>query len=201
MAVGGKDVALGISLLGNVVLFIALAAVVAHVKKGSRGVEPTSKEVDQMDRLVLQLRCGDGDQDACATSLRVDREQCADGIGHACVMLGIAHQVGKRAPKDEAAAVTYFEKGCDLGEGSGCWYAGSCHLQGRGTTKDVARAITLLTKACDKEEKNGCLDLGEAYQKRTPPDVPRALEAYDRGCKLDYDWCCNRARDLRAKSK
>lgn len=192
----GKSVLLAISLLANVLL-VGTLVVVVIVGIGVPSVLPTKKEAEQADRLVLALRCGDGDKDACAKSLAVDKDRCAAGDAQGCVLLGIAHQVGKAVPKDESAAVPFFVKACSLGDGNGCWYAGTSYLNGRGVARDVNRAVELLTKACDKGEKNGCLDLGEAHLRRTPPDKGQALDAYDRGCKLGYDWCCNRGRELR----
>ena len=196
MATRGKEILLGLSLLGNIVLAGALV-IVLFVGVGVPGVLPSEKETEQLDRLVLSLRCSDGDNDACEKARKHDQESCAKGDGQGCVLLGISYQVGKKVPKDEAAAVPLFLKACSLDDGNGCWYAGTCYLRGRGVAKDMDRAIELLTKACDKNEKNGCLDLGDAYRKKTPADTVRALQAYDKGCKLGYDWACNRARDLR----
>jgi TPR repeat protein len=166
----------------------------------TRAVTPTAKETHALDGLVLAMRCGEGNREACAEKQARDRAGCDGGDGHACVLLGIASEVGREVAKDEAQAVKLYEKGCELGNGPGCWYAGSRHLQGRGTPRDVPLAISYLRRACDQSEKNGCLDLGDAYQALTPPDKASALAAYDRGCALGYDWACNRARDLRGST-
>jgi uncharacterized protein len=181
-----RDVALGGSLLLNVVLGVALV-MRSHGKADAKG---------DVDHLLLQVQCGKGDKQACADVQRVDQEGCAAGKGHSCTLIAI----GFDNAKDEAKAAEMYVKACDLGDGSGCWYAGTRHVQGRGVAKDVPRGIELLEKACAKNEKNGCLDLGSAYARDlSPPDETKALAAWDKGCGLGYDWCCNRAKDLRAK--
>jgi uncharacterized protein len=180
------------SLLLNIVL---AAALLARGRHGSTSPEKNAAQND-VDHLLLQVQCGKGDKQACADVERIDQTECAGGRGHACTLLAIKFD----NKKEETKAAEMYVKACDLGDGSGCWYAGSRYVEGRGVPKDVLRGIELLEKACAKDEKNGCLDLGSAYARHlTPPDEAKALAAWDKGCGLGYDWCCNRAKELRAK--
>ena len=47
--------------------------------------------------------------------------QCITGNGRACTEFGLMHQNGTApVPKDEAKAVTYFIRACDLRDAAGC---------------------------------------------------------------------------------
>lgn len=189
--------ALAVSICLNVILGAVVVYFLWHPPATS--VKPRSKAAAEVDHLVLQVRCGKGDKQACQEVLETDISGCENGDGHSCTLLGIYHQGGKHVPKDEAQAAKYFEKACSLGDGAGCWYCGTTHQGGVGVPKNLDRAIELLKKACDKNQVNGCLSLGQAYERYEPPELDKALAAYERACKLKYETGCRWAERVRAK--
>jgi hypothetical protein len=107
-------------LIVSLLLNVALGGWILFRGRHSSSVAPTSKEVRTLDRLVLAMRCGEGNRDACAEKLARDRAGCDGGDGNSCVLLGIASEVGREVPKDDAQAFRLFSKGCDLKNASGC---------------------------------------------------------------------------------
>ncbi|HEY0096315.1 MAG TPA: hypothetical protein VGB96_18445, partial [Archangium sp.] len=61
--------------------------------------------------------------------------------------------------KDEARALTFFDKACTQGHGQGCFMQSRAYALGLGVPKDLARAKELLKKACDNKFSPACKGL------------------------------------------
>ncbi len=155
-------------------------------------------------RLSDSLDCGKGDQAACDRSLATDQARCSSGDSQGCVLLGITYDVGKKVPKNTAAALDQFQKACDLDDANGCWYLGSSFEQGRGVPRDYAKALAAYQKGCELGgDVNACDSLGVLYQygRGVPKDDARALEIYQSACVryAGSGFPCEHAKALQNK--
>ncbi len=190
---------LGVSIVLNIVLAYALVA--GRKPPSAAGV--AAEDLSNLGHLALQLRCGREEPGACETLNALDEAECEKGSAQACTLRGIALQVGRQVPKNEASAREQFRRACELGDGAGCWYLGTTFEYGRGGPVDLPAALPFYEKGCALRHENACLSLARSYEwgrNGVAKDAAKALDGYDRCCALKYKPCCERAEALRGES-
>ncbi len=128
---------------------------------------------------------------------RLYARACELGQGAGCRIVGGMLQRGSGIPADRRAAAGWFVRGCDLGDLDGCRGGGFALAYGDGVPADPRRAMPMLERACAGNGfPRACAALGDLLEKASPPDLARALDAYQRGCSQRDDDCCGRAVGL-----
>jgi uncharacterized protein len=185
--------------------FGACKSLCATVAKGPG--KPMNEQADDAEQ-----KCNKGDMEACATiggayllgkggkvkdekkGLELLLKACDGKSGFGCEIYGRALEQGKGIAPDPAAAVTYWQKGCDLGAGGACR-----SLALKKETTDPAR-IPLLEKACDKNDNLGCMGLGAAYlhgNQGAPQDLAKAKQYMQKACDLGAKSACDKAAEMK----
>ncbi len=125
---------------------------------------------------------------------KMDRD-CDKGDAVACSSIGrqTAYGTYGRA-KDPAAAIPFYEKGCELGDPHGCLELGVMYMYGRGVEEDHSLAQQLFEGACDEGASNACHYLGNYHERgeHVPKDLQRAKEYYDKACAAGDSSSCDR---------
>lgn len=93
----------------------------------------------------------------------------AEGNPYAAYLLGRFHTDGVGVARDDAAALTWFDRACDGRDPNGCLAAGTAHAA-RG---DGERAVAAFDRACGAGVERGC---------RSAASVRRRLPMAGRGC-------------------
>ena len=143
-------------------------------------------EIDVQTLEHLKLLTGEiGDADFPSTRDVITR--CEAGEASACVSVGTRLMHGTWGlKKDQAAAVSLFQHGCDAREMEGCHALAVAIKYGRGVTQDQARSVELFKLACESEHVVACSFYGDAYRfgHGVERDLPRAVEIYERTCLM-----------------
>ncbi|HTR55989.1 MAG TPA: tetratricopeptide repeat protein [Kofleriaceae bacterium] len=131
-------------------------------------------------------------------ALALYRKACENGYAPACDSLGLMLYAGEDVTHDNEAAARWFRKACDAGAMHGCTSLGYFYQAGLTVKSDRGKARELYLKACDGGDYQGCdntalLDAGT--------DDAKALEMFERGCKLDSGFGCKRAAELHRAAK
>jgi uncharacterized protein len=92
---------------------------------------------------------------AIAQLFQLDPKVLTNGCNNAqplaCYELGVVTQVGNaNVAKDDAKAVSYYEKACSLGSGWGCLRAGDCFERGYGVPANFAKASKYYLEVCER---------------------------------------------------
>lgn len=144
---------------------------------------------------VLRRR---GDVEDARRAVRYDKAACKAGEAMSCRELGVAYELGRGAPKDEAIARGFYKTACDRSDPNGCARLGVFVARGIGGARDEVQAIKLLAVACQYEEMLGCTTLGAmaSYQ----PLASKAAEAlygtFERDCEQGKASACAMQGDL-----
>lgn len=127
----------------------------------------------------------------CKT-LETCTEQCEDDVPFACFRMGVAHTYGRfDLEKDDAAAVRYFEKACDLDFATACHDAGAYYAVGSGVPLNPLRARQLYDRGCELGGILGCTAAGLSYRKVEPKNAYTARKRFARGCELGDAGACD----------
>ncbi len=127
--------------------------------------------------------------------------QCADKEAEACHLVGDLYRKGFGVMQDYSKAAQYYRKSCNLGSARGC--AGLAYLYNRGSgmdAPDFAQARLYFKKSCDLGEVSGCAGYGNLLfvGKGGRKDTATATRYLQEACDQDYEWACQRIRDLGA---
>lgn len=121
---------------------------------------------------------------------------CDLGNARGCFGVGLFHGQGLGGKKDPAMAMTFFEKACTAKEPlqDGCGAVGWMNATGEGVPKDIAKGDKQLDDACKAGSGEACKNLGILLRdgKLGARDLPRAYDAFERGCPND-EGACNEA--------
>ena len=92
---------------------------------------------------------------------QINLDLCEDkDYGPACNSVGFVHALGKAGfEKNDATAVTYFERACDLDHASGCERAGKHWNSLLNPDRDTAKAVQFFRRGCDLGNRYACSDL------------------------------------------
>ena len=85
------------------------------------------------------------------------------GDAEAQFKLGVAYDIGKGVPKDEAEAVKWYRKAADQGNVGGQFGLGMAYANGQGVAKDEAESVKWFRKAAEQGNASAQLNLGAAY--------------------------------------
>lgn len=123
--------------------------------------------------------------------------------GEANNVMGLLLLEGRIVPKNEAAAVHYFARACDLGEYMGCENVASQFLFAhRAESPDaVARAFDCLERERDRRENGAAhllLGLAHAHGFGRTQDPILAVSYLDEACRRGLEAACKEAARLRA---
>jgi hypothetical protein len=136
--------------------------------------------------------CPENDRDAsrCISA-------CDDGDASSCTDLGLMYAAGRGGlTKDQARAVTLFQRACDAGNMRGCTNLGLSYEIGQGgLPKNEVRAVALHQRACDGGDMRGCTNLGLFYETGRgglPKSAVRAMALQQRACDAGDGLGCLR---------
>lgn len=127
---------------------------------------------------------------------------CDHDDGPACNDLGTDASEGKNgAPKDFAAAQTFYEKGCQHGSGTGCFNLGNVFRIGEGVPVDLKKALGWFTLACDQGTAMGCTEAAIIHYEGGvgPKDPGKAFELFEKACSLGSQVSCRNLEVLKGK--
>ena len=116
---------------------------------------------------------------------------CDGGAAADCGTLGMMYEKGEGGvAKDEAMALSLYNKGCEGGDAKSCDVAGTWTMKGG----DDAGAFALYKKSCDSGYGEGCLHLGMLYEKGkgAPQDDNAALAAFKKACAAGVEKACEK---------
>jgi TPR repeat protein len=127
---------------------------------------------------------------------------CKLGDPRGCYGAGAAYAAGAGAPRDRARAEESLRLACDRKLAPACGGLGHLLVE----SQDASRAeagMTHLATACAEDDAAACLTLGRAYlgHPLVRHDVPSALGALDRACRLGVAAACQIATATRASAQ
>jgi hypothetical protein len=116
--------------------------------------------------------------------------------GEACWNIARLYKSGVDYKKDEAKALSYFERACDAEEphAKACFESGYAHATAAlGATKDKSKAAKRYRRACTAGSMVACNNLGVLTGKGdgVDKDVAQSAELYQRACDGAYALACN----------
>lgn len=122
--------------------------------------------------------CEYGDKKGC-------ERECQAGDAASCARLGLMHERGEGASRDDGAAAAAYEKACGAGDVPACSRLGTALI----LSGDAKRGLELSHKACQSGWANACRNVFLYYQKHPGSDVD-LLPLTERGCAGgDADSC------------
>lgn len=91
----------------------------------------------------------------------IDLDLCeAKNYGPACSSVGFTHALGQAGfPKDDYAALPYFERACDLEDAGGCQRVGQHWDSYLNPDRNVVKAMAFYQRGCDLGDRYACNDL------------------------------------------
>jgi TPR repeat protein len=133
-------------------------------------------------------------------------DECATGSPVACTREAFGYRTGHGVTRDDAKAVTYYQRACDGGDGAGCFGLAIMYDLGRGVAVDHERAARLNDRGCELGNGSAC----QGHALRLESDHPRqpfsplvdsllarAEELTEHGCANgDMADCLNLAVEL-----
>jgi hypothetical protein len=124
---------------------------------------------------------------------RLYQRGCDLGDGAACNNLGLAFQLGRGVPRDDAQAFSFFELGCSRGAAEGCNNQGAMYEHGSGVQANLGDALRLYTQACRRGSALGCSNLGVLYAegRGVAADQSEALHLFQEACNAGSSVGCN----------
>ena len=149
---------------------------------------PSPSAKDTEPRIVsLNRECDAGDLASCSFAASIYEE--GKSIG------------GNSVQKDEARAITLYQRACDGGRWDDCRVLGLKYEHARGVSKDVPRALLFYQRACDGGNAYGCFHAGAVLRLGSggiTRDYKRAFALYERSCELSQDYGCDALGDMYA---
>lgn len=113
--------------------------------------------------LLAVTLCALGVTTRAQTEIEKLRERAAHGEPGAFNALGNAHASGQGVPRDDAAALAYYQQAAERGVPEAWFNLGMFHELGRGTPADIAAAFKLYLKAAERGFPSGQFNVGNMY--------------------------------------
>jgi TPR repeat protein len=162
---------------------------------------------------LFESGCQHGDGPACmfagyhfanAVGVKRDRKKAVTHYergcqelnhGGSCNNLSYMYNNGLGVRKNRIRGAAFATKGCGYGDGLACAYIGLVRVRGSyGIKRDKEGGLALLRKGCDETKVPlACRNLGRVLRDGTagPRDMPAAVAAIEKGCKLSDGPSCN----------
>ena len=128
-------------------------------------------------------------EDGCKDGKACEQD-CNEGEGKGCRMLGISLILGQEMDKNIPRGLQLLSKSCDLGDVRGCSaLSGMMLFEGR-----YDEGIPLAEKACNiSNDADACLNLGLMIESKDPK---KAIKPYQRACAAGINLACKKAEKL-----
>jgi TPR repeat protein/serine/threonine protein kinase len=140
----------------------------------------------------------DGVGSPAATSWQGLQLACDHGEAGKCLDLALMYQSGNLVQKDQARAVSLFQRACDGELARACNELGVAYRRGLGgVAPDETRAAALYQRACDAGYAIGCNNLALVYLRgvSVAKDEARAATLFQHACEGgDAAGCSNLGR-------
>jgi len=113
---------------------------------------------------------------------------CLNYHPESCDKLGILYSEGRGVQTNREKATSLFTQGCTGGNPFSCYNLAAVHEQ----DGDLGQALTHLSRSCALGSGRGCFTYGLWLEqaKGTQMDLDKGLNAYGKGCQLDYGQAC-----------
>ena len=113
---------------------------------------------------------------------------CTNFHAESCDKLGILYSEGRGVQSDMEKALSLFEQGCTAENPYSCYNIAAIYEQ----SNSLAKALTYLSRSCALGSGRGCFTYGLWLEqgKGTDIDLDTALNAYGKGCSLEYGQAC-----------
>lgn len=174
------------------VLLCGAVAFPAFAQGGSTfgQVERTQAEI-ALEQAQSRLEKQKADREAAGAA-------CKAGDLEGCFKLADMQRTGVGGPQDLKAAAASYKKMCDAKDGRGCAGLAYLTVQGRGVAENKTEGRALYEKACDYGDVSGCAAYGNMAYTGTGgrKDVLGGTEALTQACNREYQWACDRMREL-----
>lgn len=134
---------------------------------------------------LLSSKLVGGSEEQRAKGLKELEQNCNQGTASACRFLGGMRLTGSHLPRDPAAALKNFEKGCEAKDAPSCADGARLALAGtEGLSREPSRGIGLAKKACDGGLAQGCRLLALAFVQGAgaAKDDAAALKLLEKSC-------------------
>lgn len=142
---------------------------------------------------VVLLCSGNGVFAASPDRVKLEKA-CQSGKAQSCIEVATMWAEGDRGPVDDAKALGFFQKACDLDEPLGCHEAARYYDTGVADVvkSDLERALKLYDSACQGGYLESCRTAAAIYSrdKRRPADLPRARATFEKACALGDGPSC-----------
>lgn len=125
-----------------------------------------------------------------------------NGSAQACQMAGKIYQKGEVVAKDDAKAINFFTKACNLDHKTGCFDAATAYKEGTLVKGDIEKADQYFTYACsnltsgDTSKGKACTQKGLILLTTAKKDeknieaVYQAFDFFQKGCKNNSAQGC-----------
>ena len=125
---------------------------------------------------------------------------CAAGEADACFLLGDMMRRGNGGQQDYKGAAEAYQKACTLNHAGACAALAYLATNGKGIDQDLAEARSLYKQSCDLGDVSGCAGYGNMLftGQGGRKNVAEGTRVLRQACDRDYDWACERARQLGA---
>jgi TPR repeat protein len=137
--------------------------------------------------------------------LEACRAACDAGDGHGCNAAGIGLDEGEGVPRDRAAALALFERGCELGAAPACTNVAYRESDEGRAEWWKRRAFDLEVEGCERRVIDDCRAVAYAYaggevvdknELRATAMADELIAAFDRMCPERGWWPCVAAARL-----
>lgn len=125
---------------------------------------------------------------------------CAGGDADACFELGDLERRGAGGLQNYGAAAKAYRKACNANHAEACSALAYLANGGKGMGQDLGKARSLYKKSCDLGDVSGCAGYGNMLftGQGGRKNVPEGTRVLRDACNRDYQWACDRARQLGA---
>ena len=113
---------------------------------------------------------------------------CSNYHAESCDKLGILYSEGRGVDSDMSKALELFEKGCAAENPFSCYNIAALYEQ----SNKLGKALSKLSRSCALGSGRGCFTYGLWLEqgKGSAIDLDTALNAYGKGCTLEYGQAC-----------
>ena len=158
---------------------------------GIQVMKPVAPELESQSCVEAALR-GNPDREMLPMAFDHFDGKCAEGIPAACSSLGVMYELGLAAPRNEALAVSLYQRACTAGNEGGCVNLALAYASGKGVTANVDIAVSLLSSTCRDGHGPACGELGLIYLggQGVPADQQSAAALFETACEDEHVRSC-----------